>query len=478
MRTQSAQPCTTFPTDGLIELHVDDGHGCGKEEVIAELLSFLSEKIEINCVQGIRHGSYEYLKTMKVREKRKLTSISNKRYLQSAMDMLGMSDCKWIGSPKLDKANMEDDNEKLDEDQTGRFRSSVLTRLYLSNERTDIQSTVRHLCTKLQSPAALEMRQLKRLLSNVKGTEDMATEFEVRDDSDRRVTTVKKLQVFTDSDWACDQVTRKSTSGAVIMAEGMRLHAHSRGQAAVALSSCEAEVVAASEGIKEALLLQEVLMFAGMGHYVIEVKVDSSSALAFFHRRGVGPMKHIDSRVLWLQDLMAAGGVKLKKMPRAQNCADMLTQTPSTKELEMFFFPLMGPRCCSDRVKDLVLTKQYKPAAAKTVMVNSRTVQGFHSVVHPSRRSQPLRTTVCVLHLRSRLDSGSGVWGPQSVEYQSCTFAMFLQYWSRDWLRSNICAIFCCRHPFDTEISILNSFLYPEVSCINVLCSGSYSQSI
>ena len=56
-------------------------------------------------------------------------------------------------------------------------------------------------------------------------------------------------------------MTRKSTSGAVIMAEGMRLHAHCRGQASVALSSCEAEVMAASEGIKQALLLQEVLMF-------------------------------------------------------------------------------------------------------------------------------------------------------------------------------------------------------------------------
>ena len=32
------------------------------------------------------------------------------------------------------------------------------------------------------------------------------------------------------------------------------MHAHSRGQASVALSSCEAEVMAASEGIKEALL--------------------------------------------------------------------------------------------------------------------------------------------------------------------------------------------------------------------------------
>ena len=29
-------------------------------------------------------------------------------------------------------------------------------------------------------------------------------------------------------------------------------------------------------------------------------------------------MKHIDSRNLWLQDLIAAGGVRLKKIPRTQ----------------------------------------------------------------------------------------------------------------------------------------------------------------
>ena len=162
--------------------------------------------------------------------------------------------------------------------------------------------------------------------------------------------TVKRLEVYTDSDWASDQVTRKSTSGAVIMAEGMRLHAHSRGQASVALSSCEAEVMAASEGIKEALLLQEVLMFVGLGHYEIEIKVDSSAAHAFFHRRGVGRMKHIDSRILWLQDLTAAGGVRLKKIPRTQNLADMLTHTPSAKELEIFL-PLMSLRRCSERDK-------------------------------------------------------------------------------------------------------------------------------
>ena len=132
--------------DGLIELHVDYGQGCGKETIIAELSAFLSEKIEMKYVQGIWCGSYEYLKTMKVRDEKKLTSIPNKKYLQSAETKMGVSECKGSVSPKLDKASMDGDSEE----QTARFRSSALTLLYLNNERTDIQSTVRFLCTKPQ----------------------------------------------------------------------------------------------------------------------------------------------------------------------------------------------------------------------------------------------------------------------------------------------------------------------------------------
>ena len=220
---------------------------------------------------------------------------------------------------------------------------------------------------KLKSPTALEMRQLKRLLRCVKGTEDMSTVFEMRDSNDRREQLIKRLEVYTDFDWASDQVTRKSTSGAVIMAEGMRLHAHSRGQSSVALSSCEAEVMAASEGIKEALLLQEVLMFVGLGHYEIDIKVDSSAAHAFFHRRGVGRMKHIDSRILWLQDLIAAGGVRVKKY---RELTDMLTHTPRAKKLKVFL-PLMSLRSCSERDKELMATRQYNPLPVENSKVYS-----------------------------------------------------------------------------------------------------------
>ena len=105
-------------------------------------------------------------------------------------------------------------------------------------------------------------------------------------------------------------------------------------------------------------------MFAGFGHHEIEVKVGSSAAHAFFHRRGVGRMKHIDSRILRLQDFIAAGGVKLKKTPKTRNLADMLTHTPGAKELEVFL-PLMGLRCCSERDKKLVAARQHKPVPIK-----------------------------------------------------------------------------------------------------------------
>ena len=85
----------------MIELHVDDGHGCGKETIVAELLAFLSEKIEMQYVQGIWCGSYEHLKTEKVRDGKKLTSIPNKKHFQSALKKLEMIDCKGSVSPKI-----------------------------------------------------------------------------------------------------------------------------------------------------------------------------------------------------------------------------------------------------------------------------------------------------------------------------------------------------------------------------------------
>ena len=61
---------------------------------------------------------------------------------------------------------------------------------------------------------------------------------------------------------------------------------------------------------------------------------------------------------------------RLKKIPRTQNLADMLTHTPSVKELEMFL-PLMSLRRCSERDKELMTTRRYKPVPVENLKVYS-----------------------------------------------------------------------------------------------------------
>ena len=54
---------------------------------------------------------------MKVRDGKKLTSILNKKHLQSVLNKLEMSDCQGSVSPMLDKSCISGDNEELSEEQ-------------------------------------------------------------------------------------------------------------------------------------------------------------------------------------------------------------------------------------------------------------------------------------------------------------------------------------------------------------------------
>ena len=54
---------------------------------------------------------------------------------------------------------------------------------------------------------------------------------------------------------------KKSVSGCCIMVGGCRIHSHSRQQATPGLAPGESELIAASDGTKEAILVQHVLEF-------------------------------------------------------------------------------------------------------------------------------------------------------------------------------------------------------------------------
>eukprot|EP00965_Chrysotila_dentata_P027070 898391-Pleurochrysis_carterae.AAC.2 len=138
---------------------------------------------------------------------------------------------------------------------------------------------------------------------------------------------------FLGSDWA----TKHSTSGHVFLYSQAAITWSSKKQATVALSSCEAEIVAASEAAKEAVYLRSLV--AELGSPVTEptsLALDNKSAtdLAYnpeHHTRS----KHIDRRHFFVCKKVESLEITVPFVKSADNLADFFTKPLAPR----LFFP-------------------------------------------------------------------------------------------------------------------------------------------
>ena len=94
-------------------------------------------------------------------------------------------------------------------------------------------------------------------------------------------------------------------------------------QGLIALSSPEAEYYACTVGVAEAKFVQSILfdwcVTAEIEHYV-----DNSSAVTLGRRIGLGGMRHMETRFLWIQEELRAQRMKLTKVKGTENATDDL----------------------------------------------------------------------------------------------------------------------------------------------------------
>ena len=133
------------------------------------------------------------------------------------------------------------------------------------------------------------------------------------------------LEIFTDSDWAGDGVTRKSFTGGAIFNGAHLIKTISKQQAVVALSSAEAELYAACMVTAEGLGVQSYLRDLGRRR-MAKVHTDSSAALALTDKRGLGKAKHIEVQHLWLQCAVRDGRITCHKVAGHLKPADLMTK--------------------------------------------------------------------------------------------------------------------------------------------------------
>ncbi|KAM2303958.1 hypothetical protein ACFXTH_023714 [Malus domestica] len=135
---------------------------------------------------------------------------------------------------------------------------------------------------------------------------------------------------YVDSDYAGDLDKRRSTTGFVFTIAGGPVSWRSILQSTVGLSTTEAEYMAVTEAIKEAIWLQGLLDDLGVQQDHVDVHCDSQSAIHLaknqvHHAR----TKHIDVRFHFVREVIDEGDILLQKIGTADNPADMLTKPVS-----------------------------------------------------------------------------------------------------------------------------------------------------
>ena len=127
----------------------------------------------------------------------------------------------------------------------------------------------------------------------------------------------------------------------MVFLNGRPVTSWSRSQKSIALSSCEAEYLAAVGGGAEGIQIGRLWNFLVRKETEVAVVTDSSSCRAVAQRQGVGRLKHIETKYLWLQQCVKLGILTMTGVATLLNVADIGTKKLSRLRRRFLMF-LMG----------------------------------------------------------------------------------------------------------------------------------------
>ena len=132
---------------------------------------------------------------------------------------------------------------------------------------------------------------------------------------------------FVDSDYAKDPDKGRSITGYAFLVQGCVVSWKAMLHHVVALSTTEAEYMALTEAVKEAIWLRGLLEELGVELNTVAVNCDNQGAIHLswnhaFHER----TKHINVRYHFIRDVLEAKTVEVLKVGTEHNAADALTK--------------------------------------------------------------------------------------------------------------------------------------------------------
>ena len=287
---------------------------------------------------------------------------ADQKHVPRLLEDLGLIQGNVVKTPRVKlsatESNAIENSSILEGEQATLFRSGTMRCAYLAQDRADISEAIKCLARGMSKPRTGHMTQLKRVARHFKGVPRKTQQYLAQEKSKAH------LEVHVDSDWAGDTVTRRSTTGAIVR-HGQHLLRHSSTvQNVIGLSSAESEYYALTKGGCSGFGLQS--LFADWNlELQLSLHTDSSSAKAIASRRVTGKStRHMQTRMLWLQERVAAKHLRVVKVASESNPADMLTKALGRSKMEEFCAKIGQTEPCAETLdkesKGVKKTKEAK----------------------------------------------------------------------------------------------------------------------
>ena len=330
-----ADPCVYIQqfTGGnfiILLLYVDDMLIVGQDvAMIRKLKSDLSKSFDMKDL-----GPAKQILGMEITRDRKAKKLwlSQERYVERVLERFNMKEAKPVSSPlsnqfQLSRRLCPTNQEEKDKMAGIPYSSAVGSLMYaMVCTRPDIAHAVGVVSRYLSNPGREHWEAVKWILRYLRGTSKLCLCF----GGSKPV-----LEGFTDADLAGDLDARKSTSGYLFTFSGGAVSWQSKLQKCVALSTTEAEYIAANEAGKEMIWLQRFDQELGVKQESYVVHCDSQSAIHLSKNSVYHPRtKHIDLRYHWIRDAVSKRVFQLKKIHTNKNTSDMLTKVVPQQKLE------------------------------------------------------------------------------------------------------------------------------------------------
>lgn len=327
----------------VVAVYVDDLLIVGQEKTVLEVKRQLAARFTMSDM-----GRVQWLLGIEVKQHGSFFYLSQRKYVEDMLERFGMSNCKPASTPLdagagavLSVAMQPATEEERLEMQRVPYRSAVGSLMYLMvATRPDLAAAVGVVSRFMESPGVAHWQAVKRIFRYLRGTTDMALELGGCDDGG------VVLQGFCDSDWGGDPDSRRSTTGYIFSLGTGSISWSSKRQATVALSSTEAEYVAASFATREVLWLRTLLEEIGCKQErPTLVRSDNQGAIALVrnpvhHQR----TKHIAIQHHFVREQFENAVVDFKYVATAQQAADILTK-PLSRDKHWKCCEWMGVAC-------------------------------------------------------------------------------------------------------------------------------------